>query len=93
MTDKVGDRHFDAEDVIRLKELIREGVQIQREVEDLKGGLSDTVKAIAEELEIKPAQLNKVIRTVHKNSLDDDKSALDEIEELIQIYHSKNPRK
>jgi hypothetical protein len=36
------------------------------EIETLTGGLNDTVKAVAEELEIKPGILKKAIRLAHK---------------------------
>jgi hypothetical protein len=39
---------------------------VLHEVETLNEGLSDTVKAIAEELEIKPAVLKKAIKIAHK---------------------------
>ena len=89
----VGAKHFGAEDVVRLKQLVKEGVKIHQEIDDLKSGLSDTVKSMAEELEIRPAQLNKVIRVVHKNSLQDEREALDEVDELIQIINSRTPIK
>jgi hypothetical protein len=38
------------------------------EIDTLQGGLTDTVKAVAEELEIKPAVLKKAIRLAHKAS-------------------------
>ena len=39
-----------------------------QEVEDLSAGLSETVKAISEEMEIKPSVLKKAIRTAHKGN-------------------------
>jgi hypothetical protein len=39
------------------------------EIDDLTAGLNDTVKAIAEELEIKPAVLKKAIKVAHKAKL------------------------
>jgi hypothetical protein len=39
------------------------------EIDTLNGGLTDTVKAIAEELEVKPSVLKKAIRIAHKASL------------------------
>jgi hypothetical protein len=41
-------------------------MQVMHEVETLNGGLSDTIKAVAEELEIKPNVLKKAIRLAHK---------------------------
>ena len=59
-------RNFSAEQKAKLIQLINEGMQVMMEVETLNGGLSDTVKAIAEELEIKPNVLKKAIRLAHK---------------------------
>lgn len=59
-------RNFSAEQKAKLTQLINEGIQVMMEVETLNGGLSDTVKAIAEELEIKPNVLKKAIRLAHK---------------------------
>jgi len=72
------------ENIARLKQLVADGVQVLQEVEDLKEGLSETVKAIAEELEVKPAQLNKLIKAVQKNSMNDQREAFDELEELYK---------
>lgn len=60
------DRNFTSEQKAKLVQLINEGMQIMHEVETLSGGLNDTVKAIAEELEIKPAVLKKAIKIAHK---------------------------
>jgi hypothetical protein len=43
-------------------------MQVMHEIDTLQGGLTDTVKAVAEELEIKPAVLKKAIRMAHKAS-------------------------
>ena len=59
-------RNFTAEQKAKLIQLINEGMQVMMEVETLNGGLSDTVKAVAEELEIKPNVLKKAIRLAHK---------------------------
>jgi transposase-like protein len=42
---------------------------VMHEIDTLQGGLTDTVKAIAEELEVKPSVLKKAIRIAHKASL------------------------
>ena len=51
---------FNQEEVARLKRLIQEGDQVLYEVESLQVGLRETVKAIAEEMDIKPAILMKL---------------------------------
>ena len=72
------------ENVARLKQLVADGVQVLQECEDLKAGLSDTVKAIAEELEVKPAQLNKLIKICQKGTMNDQREAFDELEDLYK---------
>ena len=59
-------RSFSAEQKTKLTQLINEGMQVMHEVETLNGGLADAIKAIAEELEIKPNVLKKAIRLAHK---------------------------
>jgi phage host-nuclease inhibitor protein Gam len=60
---------FGSEQKAKLTQIINEGMQVMREVEDLTAGLNDTIKAVAEELEVKPAVLKKAIRIAHKAKL------------------------
>jgi len=60
---------FTGDQKIKLTQIINEGMQIMHEIDTLQGGLTDTVKAIAEELEVKPSTLKKAIRIAHKASL------------------------
>lgn len=76
------------DDIIRVKQLIREGVKLKQEVKDLQGGMRETVKAIAEEIQIPPAQLNKAIAIAFKDSLSDEKDKLDQIEYILDIVNS-----
>ena len=62
-------KYFNPEQVNKMKQLVNEGMAVMQEVETLNGGLTDTVKAIAEELEVKPSVLKKAIRVAHKASL------------------------
>ena len=59
-------KNFNAEQTKKLNQVINEGMTVMHEIETLSGGLNDTVKAIAEELEIKPSVLKKAIRLAHK---------------------------
>ena len=76
-------KSFKSEDIVRLKQLINEGCEVHQEIDDLKAGLSETVKAIAEELELKPSQLNKAIRIAHKASMSEEREKLNEIEDIL----------
>lgn len=77
-------KNLSKENISRLKQLVSDGTQILRECEDLQGGLNDTIKAIAEELEVKPAQLKKLIKAVHKGNINDQREAFEELEELYK---------
>lgn len=62
----MGDRVYGQEEKAKLERLVREGVTVLQEVEDLNAGLKDTIKAVAEELNIKPSLITKAIK-VAKN--------------------------
>jgi transposase-like protein len=63
----MNNHNFSAEQKLKLTQIINEGMQVMHEIETLNGGLSDTIKAVAEELEIKPNILKKAIRIAHKS--------------------------
>jgi hypothetical protein len=79
----MGSRTYGPEEKAKLERLINEGVQIRYEVEALQEGLKETVKAVAEELEIKPALINKAISIAHKGNWNDVFSDFDDLETLI----------
>lgn len=73
------------ENTARLKQLVKDGVSIMQECEDLKQGLNDTIKAVAEELDVKPALVNKLIKDVQKNKMNDRREDHEILEELYKI--------
>ena len=78
----MSDRIFTAEETKKLNQIINEGIQVTMEIETLQDGLTDTVKAISEELNIKPSILKKAIRLAHKSEFgreQDDHSLLEQI--------------
>lgn len=77
-------RSFNGEEQARLKKLIDEGMQVSYEIDTLKEGLRDTVKAIAEEMDLKPGVLNKAIRIAHKASFQDEYDKFDELETILE---------
>jgi len=62
-------RMFSGDQKIKLTQIINEGMQVMAEVEALSTGLNETIKAIAEELEVKPAILKKAIKIASKSKL------------------------
>lgn len=74
-----------SEDKAKIKHVVEEGMKVTQEIEDLKGGLNDTVKAVAEELGIKPSALNKAIRAAFKANIADTRDELDNVEEILNV--------
>ena len=69
----------------KLKYAIEEGLKTAQAIEDMKGSLRDTVKAIGEELNISPKSINGAIKSAIKNSIDEQKEAVDEVEEILVL--------
>ena len=57
---------FNSAEQAKLKQIVNEGMNVMSEIEILNGGLKDTIAALAEELDIKPAVLKKAIKVAHK---------------------------
>ena len=77
-------RTFNSNEIAKLKQLMNEGIQVTGEVETLREGLKDTVKAIAEEMDMKPAVLNKAIRIAYKNEFANVQDSFNAVEEILQ---------
>ena len=75
----MSDRVYGVEEKAKLERLVNEGVNVLQEVTDLQEGLKDTVKSVAEELDIKPALINKAIKIAQKG---DWHKVADEFEDL-----------
>lgn len=77
-------RTFNPTEIAKLKQLMTEGIQVTGEVEALREGLKDTVKAISEEMDMKPAVLNKAIRIAYKNEFAQVQDSFSAVEEVLQ---------
>ena len=75
--------HISEADKTRLKHLVSEGVRVKQEVDSLNEGLKETVKAISEELDLKPSLLNKAIRIAYKGDLQVHADELEDIEMIL----------
>jgi DNA-binding MarR family transcriptional regulator len=77
-------RTFNGDAKIKLLQLVNEGMQVMNEVETLNEGLNDTIKAIAEELEIKPAILKKAVKIAYKAKLGETNRDHDELNTILE---------
>lgn len=78
----MSDRVYGPEEKAKLERLVKEGVGVLQEINDLQSGLKDTIKAVAEELNVKPSLINKAIRVAMKR---DWTRVQDEFEDLETI--------
>jgi len=75
---------FSGEQKIKLTQLINEGLSVMQEVETLSGGLNDTIKAVAEELEVKPSVLKRAIKVAHKAKLTETNKENEELNTILE---------
>jgi len=78
-------RMYGPEEKAKLERLINEGSTVLREIEDLKEGLKETVKAVAEELEIKPSIINKAITIAHKDNWKAHETEWNDVEMILGV--------
>ena len=69
----------------KIKQIVSEGVTVMQEIQDLTEGLNDTIKAVAEELEVKPSIIRKAIRIALKDEWDQVFREFDDLETIVDI--------
>ena len=79
----MSNRVYGTEEKAKLERLVNEGVNVLQEVQDLQEGLKDTVKSVAEELEIKPALINKAISVAHRGNYQNIADEMDTLESIL----------
>lgn len=76
---------FNPEEKAKVTQIINEGMQVLTEVQSLNEGLNDTIKAVAEELDIKPSVLKKAIKVAHKCELQKTQEEQELLETLLEL--------
>jgi len=87
----MSDRVYGPEEKAKLERLVREGVTVLQEVEDLQGGLKETIKAVAEELDIKPSLITKAIKVAQKRDWEKHADAYEDLETLVATVGADKP--
>jgi hypothetical protein len=77
-------KSFTGDQKIKLTQIINEGMAVMHEIDTLQGGLTDTIKAVAEELEVKPAILKKAIKLAHKAEFGKEKQDHETLETILE---------
>ena len=79
----MSDRVYGQEEKAKLERLVKEGVTVLQEIEDLNAGLKDTVKAVAEELNVKPSLINKAIKVAQKGDWERHQDEFEDLETIV----------
>jgi hypothetical protein len=72
------------DDRTRLRAIFTDVIQVLHDIDSLKEGAKETIKAAAEEIGVKPADLNLAIKTAYKQSLEEQKERMDTIQILLE---------
>lgn len=76
-------------EVTRLKDLVFDGVKSLEEIDSLREGMNDTIKAISEELNLPAKLLKRVITTSHKGNFAELEEELEDLDKLLQATGKK----
>lgn len=69
----------------KIKQIVSEGVTVMQEIQTLQEGLNETIKAVAEELEVKPSVIKKAIKVAQKDLWDQVYREFDDLETIVDI--------
>jgi predicted regulator of amino acid metabolism with ACT domain len=76
---------FGAPEQAKIKQIVSEGMTVMQEIQDLTEGLNETIKAVAEELEVKPSVIRKAIKISMKDQWDAVWKEFDDLETIVDI--------
>lgn len=76
--------NLSTEDQRKLTDFMNQGVAVLQEIADLREGLRDTAKTLAEQWEVKPAVLNKALSTAFKSTLEVQQEDMANVEAILQ---------
>jgi len=79
----MSDRVYGPDEKAKLERLVQEGVGVMQEVDDLQASLKDTVKSVAEELNVKPTLITKAIKVAYKRDWDKHVDDFEDLETIV----------
>ena len=70
--------------VQKLDSLVNEGVRVHEEIKIKREGLNEAIKAVAEEFDVKPKVIRKVISIANKMNFDEEQEEFDAVTEALR---------
>lgn len=90
-------RTFNADEQARIKNVVEDTIECLNQIDDLTQHMNETIKDACEslnngvsdkELKVKPSLIKKLAKTKIKEDLDNQKSAVSELEDALKvIFH------
>jgi predicted regulator of amino acid metabolism with ACT domain len=74
-----------ADNKIKVRDLIEKGLNIAEEISDLRGGLNDLIKKVAEDIGCEPKVLKDALRVAKKGNLNEVQENVENLEEVLRI--------
>ena len=68
-----------------IVDAVNEAVQVRWQMDEAKQSIKEIAEAIKDKYEIKPAEFIKVVETVYKNNLEEQREKLDALEKVVDI--------
>ena len=75
---------YTEEEKLELTALVQEGINTLSQIDVLKDSLGDKVKVLSENLEVKPALLNRAIRVAYRAELDAKREEQNRLESILE---------
>ena len=69
----------------KIRQIVAEGMTVLQEIQDLTEGLNDTIKAVAEELDVKPSVIKKAIKIAQKDTWGQVYKEFDDLETIVDV--------
>lgn len=82
---------FGAAEQAKLKQLVKDGWQVMDEIKSLQEGLNDTIKAVAEELDVKPSVIKRAIKTAMKDDWEQTAKDFSDLEDIVHTTGYAGP--
>ncbi len=74
-----------SEDSVKLRKTIEEGVKYTSQVVDMRKAYREMVKAVAEELDMKPKEIYAAVTIAFKNNMDEHRETVENIENILAV--------
>lgn len=89
----VFDKNFNDKEIEKLKNTLNSCRVTLRHIDDLKAQMKELVQELADDLEIKPSEINKAARALYKEDIADKRTQHEAIEELLSMagYDTSGP--